>query len=584
MALDPLGFLRRAETELAAMPEDGRPVAERVSEAAERAREPLEGRSLPTIVANARRLRDMTDEAVAALRAANVPPVLFRRGGSMARVRQDEEARPLVDRLGESELRWRLARVANFVRKTKDGEVDVPPPLEVVRDVLALGEWPLPPLGAVVETPCLRPDGSVVDVPGYDAATRLLYRPRPDLTVPSVPTAPTSKQRRDALALLNDALLDFPFADQASRAAAFGLMLTPVIRPAISGQVPLAVLDAPAAGTGKGLLASLCALVGTGRPAAVLPAPTREEEWAKVLFSKLLDGATFVLLDEVRELSSPALASMLTASQVEGRVLGRSEMARVPNRATWVAAGNNLRLAGDLGRRAYWCRLDAKTARPWQRSGFRHPDLIGWAEQRRAELLGALLTLARAWWAEGQPIASTPPIGGFQDWARAVGGILALAGVDGFLENLAALYERADQDGAAWEPFLLAWYCTYGEQPQPVSELAREVERGSPLRDALPDDLGESLGTRGFKPRLGRALGAREGRRFGDYGARVERVSTDSRSGVARWRVVADDPQSLQRLQRSHSPDSARAETSSEPGRAAFSSATPCISASANRR
>src|SRR5207249_2269315 len=82
-----------------------------------------------------------------------------------------------------------LARVAECLRRlARDANMPVPPPKEVVEDLIALGEWPaLPPLEAVTEVPVLRADGSVLDRPGYDPATRLVYAPTPSLVVPSVP-------------------------------------------------------------------------------------------------------------------------------------------------------------------------------------------------------------------------------------------------------------------------------------------------------------------------------------------------------------------------------------------------------------
>ena len=77
-----------------------------------------------------------------------------------------------------------MARVADFVRLTKYGPRHVPPPKVLVRDVLALGEWPFPPLEGIVEVPVLRPDGTILSKPGYDPSTRLFYRPAPDLIIP----------------------------------------------------------------------------------------------------------------------------------------------------------------------------------------------------------------------------------------------------------------------------------------------------------------------------------------------------------------------------------------------------------------
>ncbi|HEV2752936.1 MAG TPA: hypothetical protein VGV36_03760 [Solirubrobacteraceae bacterium] len=275
----------------------------------------------------------------------------------------------------------------------------------------------------------------------------------------------------------------------------------------------------------------------------MLAAPLREEEWAKTLLSVVMAGASFVVLDEAGELRSPALAAALTAPVFEGRVLGRSENVQLPQRATWAAAGNNIRLGGDLARRCYWIRLDAKTARPWQRDGFRHADLLAWAATRRTDLLAALLTLARAWYADKCPPApDAPTLGGFNAWAHTIGGILHNAGIPAFLGNLEHLYAQADEEAAAWEAFLAAWQRHYGDGPVRVAQLTDDLTTSEELRDALPEDLAMALdrSTASFKAKLGKGLGKRAGTRYGDQGARVERCGQDARSALSSWRVVSD--------------------------------------------
>src|SRR5438876_138487 len=104
---------------------------------------------LAVIDVTERPLRAISADALDALVEANDPPVLFVRFGSIARVRGDERERPIIDRVGESILRHRLERSAQFVRVTakgKKGRVITPcaPPTEVVQDILALGAWPFP--------------------------------------------------------------------------------------------------------------------------------------------------------------------------------------------------------------------------------------------------------------------------------------------------------------------------------------------------------------------------------------------------------------------------------------------------------
>lgn len=494
----------------------------------------------PRIVVG-RALRDLEGEALAALRGANDPPVLFVRSGALTRVRGDEHGRPIVEVVREAELTGRLAEVADFVKPIREGFCHVDPPERLVKTILARGEWPFPALQGLTESPVLRPDGTVLDTPGYDRATALIYTPRRGLTMWVVPGAPTADDVHRALDLLDEAIGEFPYVDAASRANATALLITPVVRPAISGKVLLALIDKPKAGTGASLFAQVVAMIATGRPAAMLGAPKDEEEWRKMITSVLLGGAAMVVLDNVdRSLASSSLARALTAPEWEDRALGRNETIRVPQRAVWLATGNNFRLAGDIQRRSYWIRMDAQVARPWQRRTFRHADLIGWVEAHRGELLSAILTLARAWFAAGCPRAEVPTVGGYDEWARLVGGILAHAGLQGFLTNLERLYEEADEEDGQWAAFLACVAGTYGERPFTVAELCEAVrDHQRALWEALPDDLVEaaeaSFGS--LRARLGRAFAKRADTPYGEDGLRLERAGDDSHRKVARWRV-----------------------------------------------
>jgi DNA polymerase-1 len=218
-------------------------------------------------------------------------------------------------------------------------------------------------------------------------------------------------------------------------------------------------------------------------------------------------------------------------------------MVTLPQKVTWVATGNNLSLAGDLARRCYWIRLDAQTSRPWQRTGFRHPDLLGWVSANRGELVTALLTLSQAWYQAGQPEGMTPTLGGFEAWTQTIGGILQHVGIPGFLGNLDALYSQVDEgDSGQWTAFLTVWLATYGERPMTVAELTEDLLlEGSTLREVLPDDLADALPARDsdtgrFRRKLGHALRQRAERRFGDEDLFIAR-GDDRHRKVALWRV-----------------------------------------------
>src|SRR5690606_18828840 len=122
-------------------------------------------------------------------------------------------------------------------------------------------------------------------------------------------------------------------------------------------------------------------------------------------------------------------------------------------------------------RRCYLIRLDAKTSVPWKRSGFRHEDLKSWVRDNRPNLVRALLTISRAWYAEGKPPADVPTFGSFEAWSRTIGGMLQLAGITGFLSNLDALIADATSEDGEWVELLEALSAYFGEQPF----LARDV-------------------------------------------------------------------------------------------------------------
>jgi hypothetical protein len=291
-------------------------------------------------------------------------------------------------------------------------------------------------------------------------------------------------------------------------------------------------------------LTRVLALIATGRSAAIMTAPAGDEEFRKKITATLLSGTALILLDNVEApLLAGSLAAALTTETWSDRILGQSAMVTLPQKVTWVATGNNLALAGDLARRCYWIRLDAQTSRPWQRTDFRQPDLLGWVHAHRGELVTALLTLSQAWYQAGQPEAVTPTLGGFEAWTRTLGGILSHAGITGFLDNLDALYSQVEEgDSGQWTAFLSAWLATYGERPVTVAELTDDfLLEGSALRDVLPEDLAEALPARDrdtgrFRRKLGHALRQRVERRFGEDDLFLAR-GDDRHRKVALWRV-----------------------------------------------
>ena len=60
---------------------------------------------------------------------------------------------------------------------------------------------------------------------------------------------------------------------------------------------------------------------------------------------------------------------------------------------------------------------------------------MGWVRANRGRLVAACLTLGQAWIAAGRP-RGRRSIGSYEAWAQVLGGVLEVAGIEGFLGNL----------------------------------------------------------------------------------------------------------------------------------------------------
>jgi hypothetical protein len=483
-------------------------------------------------------------------------PLLFVRGATLVRVRPDEHGELLIDPLEEHAMTWLATGSADYVKLDKDGNpVHAFPPPAVMSTVLGMGQWPgIPTLRGTVAVPTLRPDGTILDRSGYDADTQLIYRPAPDFTLTPIPEEPSELEVAAAVDYINTELLwDFPFADEASRANAWALLLTPILRPAIAECVPLGLVDAPSPGTGKTLLCDVVATIATGHTAGKLTAPGHnEDEWRKQIIAALRHSPPVILIDNLAdELKSAQLSSALTAQTVVGRELGYSRLLRLPQRAVWLGTGNNVKLGGDLPRRCFMIRLNAKVAKPWERTTFQHPKLLGWVTEHRGELVAALLTIIRGWIQAGRPVPQdAPAMGSFEEWAEVCAGVLAFAGVPGLLGNRTEMYERAAEEAGQWQALLEALRETWPDEggftvAMVAHTLGEEQNKGvaeQRLSLALPEALAVALASKdaGLTVKLGKAFSQHADQRFGPSAIRIESTGEKDHNKVL-WRVVVGD-------------------------------------------
>ena len=404
-----------------------------------------ERRPRPQINAGQQDLELITNETWQALIDANKPPVLFRHGGQIVWVERDVHKKPITQRVTQDRMTYRLAKIAKWYRETKDELTTVNPPPQVVKNVLATPNCPLPVLLAIVEVPIFGTDGSLITKPGYHSASQTLYEPTPGFRLPNLPKNPTREDLNRAKSfVLGDLFVDFPFVSAADRAHAVCLMVLPLVRNLIDGPTPLHLMEKPKSGTGAGLLIEMIAHVVTGRPIPIMTEARSDDEWRYRITSVLRQVEPFLLIGNLHQpLKSPHLAAAITSTIWEDRKIGSSETVRLPVRCAWVATANNPVLSDEIQRRTVRIRLDPGVEKSWERKDFKHSDLRKWARKNRAELVGVVLTLAQGWIVAGQP-PGEQRLGSFESWTAVIGGILDIAEIPGFLENRQELYATAD--------------------------------------------------------------------------------------------------------------------------------------------
>jgi hypothetical protein len=497
-----------------------------------------QGGGRPGVIITGRDMADVVADVRAAIRAGGR---LFQRAGMLVKVQGAE-----IVTVGAPELTAELVRACRLIRTRapKRGEVSagdedggpglIQEPADRVPGyllpaIMGAGEPWLPELERVVAAPYWR-GGVLREAPGYYADDRL-WLARGQAAASPTPRQPPA----EALALLRQWLAGFPFEGEASFAHALAFALTPMLRAEIDAPVPMTWVVAPVQGTGKSLLAEVLGHVAGGCPVPASPLAAAEEERRKALVAMLSMGAPVVWLDNVGTRGSvddPTLALAVTTGRVMDRQLGVSRVMTLTVAASIIATANNVELSRDIGRRSVIVRLDAGLDRPELRDAFAIADLRRWTRDHLPELREALYALVRAWVEAGQP-QGTRTIGSFEVWARTIGGVLRVAGVDGFLDAPVRLGSDVDPMDLEWAALL----GLMGTEPHTAAELAQLADREGLLGGVMGDGHDRSRATR-----LGFALRKARDRVFGLGGGQRRRLTATMRPGVRVPCWTAVDP------------------------------------------
>ncbi|HVX15107.1 MAG TPA: hypothetical protein VHC22_28200 [Pirellulales bacterium] len=463
---------------------------------------------LPEIIVGVDEKR-VNDEAIASL--AGHPDIYQRANGLVhvtneARLPNGIDRPPGLPRISDipmARLREMMSERARYFSIDGKDEINpVHPPGWCVSGVAARGTWHgVRCLEAIVESPVLRADGTILQEPGYDRDTAILYLPNAEY--PEVPPEPSQHDAHYAAQELLEVVEDFPFESEPHRSAWLAGTLGPFARWAFKGPAPLVVADANVRGAGKGLLADTMGVIASGRGFARANNVEDDAEWRKQITSIALAGDPLVLIDNISgTLGSPALDAALTATSWTDRVLGESRRVTFPLYAMWYGTANNVALRADTARRVLHIRLDSPDERPEERTGFKHADLLEWVRERRPRLAVAALTILRAYCCAGRPRQDIKPWGSFEGWSDLVRGAIVWAGYPDPGLTRQTLADASDTEAAALRALIAGWEevdsagtgCRVADVLESLADKNNEQRFGT-LRGALADVFGSKPGS-----------------------------------------------------------------------------------------
>lgn len=418
--------------------------------------------ALPKIIVTDGQAASVIDAAWASV--LDGPPRLFMKGGVLT-ILTRFDGTAVLRACNSSHVMSVLIRSARWFKFVNKRMAPCsPPPDYIAEDMIAAPHEVLPPIETVAYTPCFAPDGSLRATHGYHPDVRMWIE-----SPPSLPASVMSN--KEAVELLTEWLVDFPFASDADRCHAFGLFLLPFVRTMIDGPVPPHLVEAPAAGTGKTLLARVLCLAATGRDVSLSVLDEKEDERRKVITSALMSGRQVILFDNIKDkVDSPALEAVTTSTSWTDRLMGGNQEVTLPVRATFIFTGNNAEFSPDMTRRLVLVRIASQEENPSDRTSFEHPDILGWTTANRDRLVHAAICLIESWIQANRPGAPAT-MGSFESWCSIIGGILTHAGVPKFLANREDLRAAADPGREEWVELIGRWKVAHGDRLATTSDI-----------------------------------------------------------------------------------------------------------------
>ena len=364
-----------------------------------------------------------------------------------------------IELLPSPRLRELLSRSARWlVPQSGDGAQHVVShvPKWVVSGIASRHHWPgLRSLTAVVTAPVLRPDGSILATPGYDAATGLYLSPREAL--PTLDDNLTQADARAAAETLLESVEHVPFAAPMDQAAWLAMVLTPLARFAVAAGLPLCVVeDSPQSRWSDDVITDIANLIGAGPPAAIdaddlVPSPRRS-------IDALRENG-----ESIARITNGTMRSAIVWRRIH-EVLQRT---RATNGFVWFASTTRALRDAELSRFALTARCEGGRMTVHDGDAFIR-------DHTTSDLLVAGLTILRAYQVAGRPDMRLTRWAGFERWSAVVRAAVVWCGFPDPVTSLGQTLDPTNATDAAAADLVVGW-----------SELAMDIPGGATARQAL---------------------------------------------------------------------------------------------------
>jgi hypothetical protein len=269
-----------------------------------------------------------------------------------------------------------------------------------------------------------------------------------------------------AVDVLLDVIADFPFQTEAHRSGWLAALLTLCCRNLIATSTPFFPVDGNRSRVGKGLATDVITMIYEGRLASRYDAPSTRDEMRKMLTTVAVSGRPYILFDNIKgKFGGSAIEAAITSGRHSDRLLGVNADVDLPLRCCWLGTANNMVLTTDMVGRTCHIRLETDSERPETRTGFKHPNLVGYVADNRKQLTMAALSIVSNYLRAGRPDQGLSSWGGFDEWSDLIRGAVVWAGLADPGATRDALRESADDDSQQLNQLVAGW----GEFGKPLT-------------------------------------------------------------------------------------------------------------------